>query len=100
LPENRLRPDSSGYQREEGPETLGRTLFHPAAPPCQPADLEKQQNQAKADRLGGVIGKLRSLRVDDALLADVEIYYEARVGKRLIRRSFPAGARLRKLLLG
>ena len=38
---------------------------------------EKQQIQAKTDTLGGIIRELRSRRVDDGLLADVEIFYEA-----------------------
>ena len=62
---------------KKGPENLPWTRFHPAAPPYQPTDAEKQQIQAKTDQLGGVIRELRSRRADDALLADVEIYYEA-----------------------
>lgn len=62
---------------KKGPENLPWTRFHPATPPYQPTDGEKQQIQAKTDQLGGIIRELRSRRVDDALLADVEIYYEA-----------------------
>ena len=73
-PANTTRPRP---HRKEGPENLPWTRFHPAAPPYQPTDAEKQQIQAKTDQLGGIIRELRSARVDDALLADVEIYYEA-----------------------
>ena len=62
---------------KKAPENLPWTRFHPAAPPYQPTDAEKQQIQAKIDQLGGIIRELRSARADDALLADVEIYYEA-----------------------
>ena len=59
------------------PENLPWTRFHPATPPYQPTVAEKQQIQSKIDQLGGVIRELRSRRPDDALLPDVEIYYEA-----------------------
>jgi hypothetical protein len=64
-------------QSKKGPENLPWTRFHPAAPPYQPTDAEKQQIQSKMDRLGGAIRELRSRHVDDGRLADVEIYYEA-----------------------
>ena len=62
---------------KKGPENLPWTRFHPAAAPYQPTDTEKQQIQAKIDQLGKAIGELRARRADDALLADVEIFYEA-----------------------
>src|SRR3954463_6476039 len=62
---------------KKGPENLPWTRFHPATPPYQPTDAEKQQIQAKTEQLGAVIAELRAKRVDDALLADVEIYYSA-----------------------
>jgi hypothetical protein len=52
---------------KKGPENLPWTRFHPATPPYQPTDGEKQQIQAKTDQLGGVIRELRSRRVDDAI---------------------------------
>lgn len=63
--------------RKRGPENLPWTRFHPATPPYQPTDAEKQQIQSKMDQLGAITNELRSRRVEDALLADVEIYYEA-----------------------
>ncbi len=59
------------------PENLPWTRFHPAAPPYRPTDGEKQQIQAKLDKLDGMIHQLRASRADDGLLADVEIYAEA-----------------------
>ena len=70
----RLRPRR---KERKAPENLPWTRFHPATPPYQPTDAEKQQIQAKIDQLGAIIRELRSRRADDALLADVEIYYEA-----------------------
>src|SRR5215813_10305497 len=67
-------PQSSS---KKGPENLPWTRFHPAAPPYQPTDAEKQQIQSKMDQLGDAIRELRSRHVDDGLLADVEIFYEA-----------------------
>src|SRR5215831_6093654 len=67
-------PQSSG---KKGPENLPWTRFHPAAPPYQPTDAEKQQIQSKVDQLGGAIRELRSQHANDGLLLDVEIYYEA-----------------------
>ncbi len=64
-------------QKGRAPENLPWTRFHPAAPPYQPTDTEKQQIQAKIDQLDGMIHELRSTRADDGLLADVEIYAEA-----------------------
>src|SRR4051812_7433972 len=62
---------------KKAPENLPWTRFHPATPPYQPTAEEKQQIQAKTEQLGAVIAELRAKRVDDALLADVEIYYSA-----------------------
>src|SRR6266581_3532139 len=62
---------------KKAPENLPWTRFHPATPAYQPTAEEKQQIQAKMDQLSGIIRELRSARADDALLADVEIYYEA-----------------------
>src|SRR5438552_8568388 len=62
---------------KKAPENLPWTRFHPATPPYQPTAEEKQEIQAKTDQLGAAIAELRSRRVDDALLADVEIYYSA-----------------------
>src|SRR5438477_8391525 len=62
---------------KKGPENLPWTRFHPATPPYQPTVAEKQQIQSKIDQLGGIVRELRSRRPDDALLPDVEIYYEA-----------------------
>src|SRR5256885_237284 len=62
---------------KKGPEILPWPRFPPATPPYQPTDAEKRQIQSKIDQLGGIIGELRSRRVDDAVLPDVEIYYEA-----------------------
>ena len=73
-PRPRMQPSP---RRKKGPENLPWTRFHPATPPYQPTDGEKQQIQAKTDQLGAVIRELRSRRADDALLADVEIFYEA-----------------------
>src|SRR5215831_18870234 len=67
-------PQSSS---KKGPENLPWTRFHPAAQPYQPTDTEKQQIQSRMDQLGGAIRELRFRHVDDGLLADVEIYYEA-----------------------
>src|SRR5947207_7822356 len=64
-------------QTARPPENLPWTRFHPATPPYQPTDAEKQQIQSKVDQLGGIIRELRSRRADDAMLADVEIYYDA-----------------------
>src|SRR5260370_8464765 len=55
------------------PENLPWTRFHPATPPYQPTDAEKQQIQAKMDQLGAMVQKL----ANDPLLPDVLIYYEA-----------------------
>src|SRR5277367_18238 len=59
------------------PENLPWARFHPAAPPYRPSDAEKQQIQAKIGQLDGMIRELRSMKADDGLLADVEIYAEA-----------------------
>ena len=59
------------------PENLPWTRFHPAAPPYKPTDAEKQQIQVKIEQLDGMIRELRSMKADDGLLADVEIYVEA-----------------------
>src|SRR5690242_20607131 len=64
-------------QTARPPENLPWTRFHPAAPPYQPTPAEKQQIQSKMDQLGGILHELRSSRAEDALLPDVEIYYEA-----------------------
>src|SRR4051812_15136015 len=64
-------------QTARPPENLPWTRFHPAAPPYQPTAAEKQQIQSKIDELAGTIRDIRSRRPDDALLPDVEIYYEA-----------------------
>ena len=64
-------------QKGRAPENLPWTRFHPAASPYRPTDAEKQQIQAKIDQLVGMIRELRSARVDDGRLADVEIYAEA-----------------------
>ena len=63
--------------KKKAPENLPWTRFHPAAPPYQPSDAEKQQIQAKIDQLGAAIREIRSRRGEDPLLPDVEIYYEA-----------------------
>src|SRR3954466_14981994 len=62
---------------KKAPENLPWTRFHPAAPPYQPTDAEKQQIQAKTEQLGRLIDELRSRHADEALLPDVEIYYSA-----------------------
>ncbi len=62
---------------KRGPENLPWTRFHPAAPPYQPSDIEKQQIQAKIGELDAAIRKLRARHADEQLLADVEIYVEA-----------------------
>src|ERR1051325_4935427 len=62
---------------KKAPENLPWTRFHPATPPYQPTDAEKQQIQAKIDQLGEAIRELRSRRKDDDILPDVEIFYEA-----------------------
>src|SRR6476659_9429295 len=62
---------------KKAPENLPWTRFHPATPPYQPTDAEKQKIQSKIDQLGAMINELRARRADDALRADVEIYYEA-----------------------
>src|SRR5215813_11794782 len=67
-------PQSSG---KKGPENLPWTRFHPAAPPYPLTDTERQQIQSRMDQLGGAIRDLGSRHIEDALLADVEIYYEA-----------------------
>src|SRR5215813_13705115 len=67
-------PQSSS---KKGPENLPWTRFHPAAPPYQLTDAEKQQIQSKMDQLGGAIRELRSRHLNDGLLPDVEIYLEA-----------------------
>jgi hypothetical protein len=64
-------------QKGRVPENLPWTRFHPAASPYRPTDAEKQQIQAKIDRLDRMIRELRSAQADDGLLADVEIYAEA-----------------------
>jgi len=64
-------------QKGRAPENLPWTRFHPAGPPYRPTDAEKEQVQAGIDRLDRMIRELRSTRVDDGLLADVEIYAEA-----------------------
>src|SRR5215831_14439269 len=67
-------PQSSS---KRGPENLPWTRFHPAAPPYQPTDAEKQQIQSKIDQLGAALNELRTRRADGTLLPDVEVYYEA-----------------------
>jgi hypothetical protein len=62
---------------KKAPENLPWTRFHPATPPYEPTPEEKQQIQAKIDQLGKAVNELRSRHADDALLADVEIFYEA-----------------------
>ena len=81
----RLRP-----RRRNGrtPENLPWTRFHPAAPPYRPTDTEKQQIQAKIDQLDRMIRELRSARVDDGLMADVEIYAEAARWKMVYPEEF------------
>src|SRR5437764_6322792 len=64
-------------QTARPPENLPWTRFHPAAPPYQPTEAEKQQIQTKIDQLGGMIRELRSRHADEALLPDVQIYYQA-----------------------
>ena len=59
----------------------------PAAPPKAPQKKgtpphqftagERQQIEAKADELAGLIRTLRAVHSDETLLADVEIFYEA-----------------------
>src|SRR5947208_2676534 len=70
------------------PENLPWTRFHRPDPPYQPSDAEKQQIQAKTDQLGGVIRELKAKRVDDGLLADVEIYYQAALWKMAYPEEF------------
>lgn len=62
---------------KKAPENLPWTRFHPANPPYQPTDAEKNQIQEKIDQLAGMIRDLRSGGADDALLADVEIFEQA-----------------------
>src|SRR5579872_5078930 len=70
-------PPAPAAPKPRPPENLPWTRFHPAAPPYQPTDAEKQQIQAKLDQLDGMIRELQSARADAGLLADVEIYAEA-----------------------
>ena len=58
-------------------EILPWTRFRPRTDPYKPTAEEKQRIQAKIDQLGAMIRELRSLRVVDTLLADVEIFHEA-----------------------
>jgi len=70
------------------PENLPWTRFHRPDPPYQPTGAEKQQIQAKTDQLGGMIRELKAKRVDDGLLADVEIYYQASLWKMAYPEEF------------
>ena len=58
-------------------EILPLIRFRPRTEPYKPSDEEKQRIQAKIDELGAKIRDLRARRVDDSLLADVEIFQEA-----------------------
>ena len=51
----------------------------PATKSYQPTTAELQAIRAKTDELGAAIQRLAAQRVDDALLADVEIYHKAAV---------------------
>jgi hypothetical protein len=70
-------PSQPPAKKQRPPENLPWTRFHPAAPPYQPTDAEKQQIRAKLDQLDGMIRELRSSAAAEALLPDVEIYAEA-----------------------
>ncbi len=58
-------------------EILPLTRFRPRTEPYKPSDEEKRRIQTKIDELGAKIRDLRARRVDDYLLADVEIFQEA-----------------------
>jgi hypothetical protein len=58
-------------------EILPFTRFRPRTDPYKPTAEEKQKIQAKIDELGGKIRDLRTRRVEDSLLVDVEIFHEA-----------------------
>jgi hypothetical protein len=58
-------------------EILPWTRFRPRTEAYSPTAEEKQQIQAKIDRLGAMIRDMRARRVDDSLLVDVEIFHEA-----------------------
>ncbi len=53
------------------------TRFRPRTDPYKPTDEEKQRIQAKAGELDAKRRDLRARHVDDALLAEVEIFHEA-----------------------
>ena len=59
-------------------EVVPMARFRPANnQPYQPTAEEMQQITAKIDQLGSIIRALKGRNVDDALLADVEIYLSA-----------------------
>src|SRR4051812_27875812 len=59
-------------------EDVPMARFRPANnKPYQLTTDEKRQIVAKIDQLGTMIRSLKAKRVDDALLADVEIYHSA-----------------------
>jgi hypothetical protein len=58
-------------------ERLPWTRFWPAAEPYKPTAEERQKIESKLSELDAMIRDLKSRRVDEQLLADVEIYAEA-----------------------
>src|SRR5712671_3693606 len=58
-------------------EILPWTRFRPRTESYNPTAEEKQQIQAKIDRLSAMIRGLEAQRVEDPLLVDVAIYCEA-----------------------
>ena len=69
-------------------DRLPWTRFYPRTDPYKPTAEEKQKIQAKIDELGAMIRELRARKVDDALLPDVEIFYEAARWKMEFPREF------------
>ena len=88
LPQESAPPPKAPAKK--APENLPWTRFHPATPPYQPTEPEKQQIQARIDELGASIRELRARRADEALLADVEIFLEAARWKMAGRSTGPA----------
>jgi hypothetical protein len=58
-------------------EVLPWSRFRPRTEPYKPTDAEIANIRAKLRQLDEMIGELRSRKVDDQLLADVEIFAEA-----------------------
>ena len=77
VPATSQAPQASQTPRQRPLENLPWTRFHPAAAPYQPTNEEKQRIQTKLHELDGKIRELRSKKITDDLLPDVEIYAEA-----------------------